>query len=71
MYKRQGSRFTLVLIPKFLENNTQLAVEPYLRFGSDNAFGVVRLNINLDNPWGFSFDDRQVWGLRVAGGAAF
>jgi hypothetical protein len=68
---RVGSRFTLVLIPKFKEQNTQLAIEPYLRFGRDNAFGSVRLNINIDNPWGFSFDDRQVWGLRIGGGAAF
>lgn len=68
---RVGSRFSLVLIPRFPSNNTQLAVEPYLRFGSDNAFGAVRLNINLDNPWGFSFDDGQVWGLRIAGGAVF
>lgn len=68
---RVGSRFTLVLIPKFRENNTQLAVEPYLRFGNENAFGAVRLNVNLDNPWGFSFDKRQVWGLRIGGGAAF
>ena len=68
---RVGSRFTLVLIPKFKEQNTQLAVEPYLRFGNDNAFGAIRVNINLDNPWGFSFDSRQVWGLRIAGGASF
>jgi hypothetical protein len=68
---RVGSRFTLVLIPKFKEQNTQFAVEPYLRFGNDNAFGAIRVNINIDNPWGFSFDDRQVWGLRIAGGAAF
>ena len=68
---RVGSRFSLVLIPKFNEQNTQLAVEPYLRFGRDNAFGAIRVNINLDNPWGFSFDARQVWGLRIAGGAAF
>ena len=68
---RVGSRFTLVLIPKYREQNTQLAVEPYVRFGNENAFGAVRLNINLDNPYGFSFDARQVWGLRVAGGAAF
>jgi hypothetical protein len=68
---RVGSRFSLVLIPKFKEQNTQLAVEPYLRFGKDNAFGSIRLNINIDNPWGFSFDDRQVWGLRLGGGAAF
>lgn len=68
---RVGSRFTLVLIPKFNEQNTQLAIEPYLRFGRDNAFGSIRLNINIDNPWGFSFDARQVWGLRIGGGAAF
>jgi len=68
---RVGSRFSLVLIPRFSQNNTQLAAEPYIRFGRDNAFGAIRLNINLDNPWGFSFDDRQVWGLRIAGGAAF
>ncbi len=68
---RVGSRFSLVLIPKFKAANTQLAVEPYLRFGKDNAFGAIRLNINIDNPYGFSFDDRQVWGLRIGGGAAF
>ena len=68
---RVGSRFSLVLIPKWKEQNTQLAVEPYLRFGNENAFGVVRVNINLDNPYGFSFDARQVWGLRIGGGAAF
>jgi len=68
---RVGSRFTLVLIPKFKDANTQLAVEPYLRFGKENAFGAIRVNINLDNPYGFSFDSRQIWGLRIAGGAAF
>jgi hypothetical protein len=68
---RVGSRFSLVLIPKWQEQNTQLAVEPFLRFGNENAFGALRVNINIDNPWGFSFDARQVWGLRVAGGASF
>ncbi len=68
---RVGSRFSLVLIPKFTEFKTQVAIEPYLRFGNDNAFGAIRVNVNLDNPWGFAFDSRQVWGLRLAGGAAF
>jgi hypothetical protein len=68
---RVGSGFSLVLIPKFGEFTTQLAVEPFLRFGSDNAFGAIRLNINLDNAYGFSFDQEQVWGLRIGGGAAF
>lgn len=68
---RVGSRFSLVWIPKFPEEQTQLAVEPFLRFGNDDAFGAVRLNINIDNPYGFSFDSRQVWGLRIGGGASF
>jgi len=68
---RVGSRFSLVLIPKYRERQTQLAVEPYLRFGRENAFGAIRLNINLDEPFGFSFDSRKVWGLRIAGGASF
>ena len=68
---RVGSRFSLVWIPKFPEEQTQLAVEPFLRFGNDDAFGAIRVNINIDNPYGFSFDSRQVWGLRIGGGAAF
>jgi hypothetical protein len=68
---RVGSRFSLVLIPKFNERKTELAVEPYLRFGRENAFGAIRLNINIDEPFGFSFDARKVWGLRIAGGASF
>ena len=68
---RVGSRFSLVLIPKYRERHTQLAVEPYLRFGRENAFGAIRLNITLDEPFGFSFDSRKVWGLRIAGGASF
>jgi hypothetical protein len=68
---RVGSRFTLVLIPKYKEQNTQLAVEPFVRFGNENAFGAVRLNINIDNPNGFSFDSQKIWGIRIGGGAAF
>ena len=68
---RIGSRFSLVIIPKYREQQTQFAIEPYLRFGNENAFGALRLNINIDNPNGFSFDDRQIWGLRIGGGAAF
>lgn len=68
---RVGSRFSLVLIPKYEERKTQLAVEPYVRFGGENAFGAIRLNINIDEPFGFSFDARKVWGLRIGGGASF
>jgi len=68
---RVGSRFTLVVLPKIPEQRTQLAVQPYLRFGSDDGFGSVGVNINLDNPGGFAFDKQQVWGLLFGGGAAF
>jgi hypothetical protein len=68
---RVGSDFSLVLIPKYQEQKTQLAVQPFLRFGNENAFGALMVNINLDNPNGFSFDSARVWGLRIAGGAAF
>lgn len=68
---RVGSDFSLVLIPKYQEQKTQLAVQPFMRFGNENAFGALLLNINIDNPNGFSFDSRRVWGLRIAGGASF
>jgi hypothetical protein len=68
---RVGSDFSLVLIPKYQEQKTQLAVQPFMRFGNENAFGALLLNINIDNPNGFSFDSARVWGLRIAGGASF
>lgn len=68
---RVGARFTLVILPKIPEQRTQLAVEPYLRFGSEDAFGSLGVVINLDNPGGFAFDKDQVWGLLFGGGAAF
>jgi hypothetical protein len=68
---RVGSDFSLVLIPKYQAQKTQLAVQPFMRFGSENAFGALMVNINLDNPNGFSFDSARVWGLRIAGGASF
>ena len=68
---RVGSRFTFVILPKIPQQRTQLAIQPFLRFGSDDAFGSVGVVINLDNPWGFAFDGDQVWGLRIGGGAAF
>lgn len=69
---RVGSQFNVVILPKIPANQkTQVSLEPYLRFGSDDGFTSVSLVINLDNPWGFSFDKEQVWGLRIGGGAAF
>lgn len=66
-----GSRLSLVVIPKFSNQQTQLAVEPFLRFGSDRAYGTLRLLMNIDNPSGFAFDKHGVWALRAGGGVAF
>lgn len=72
---RVGSTFNLVMLPRQKEpppnEATQLSLQPFLRFGREDAFTSVGLVINLDNPWGFSFDKEQVWGLLIGGGAAF
>lgn len=72
---RLGSTFNLVILPRKKEpppsQATQLSVQPFLRFGREDAFASVGIVINLDKPWGFSFDKEQVWGLLIGGGAAF
>lgn len=68
---RTGANFTLVILPSFEGQKTQLAVEPYFRFGGENQFGVAKLLINIDRPHGFAFDDNGVWGLNLGGGFAF
>ncbi|MGB5810253.1 MAG: hypothetical protein WBG86_06965 [Polyangiales bacterium] len=72
---RVGSTFTLAILPRGIgiagNQKTQLALQPFMRFGSEDAFASVGVVINLDDPWGFSFDKEQVWGLRIGGGAAF
>ncbi len=53
------------------QDNAQVAVEPFVRVEGEHVFGFARFTINLDDPWGFAFDDDGVWGLRLGGGARF
>jgi hypothetical protein len=71
---RTGANFTLVLLPGWdgsTNAKTQLAVEPFFRFGTENQFGAAKLLINIDSPNGFAFDKQGLWGVNLVGGFAF
>lgn len=58
--------------------DAQVALVPTVRvytnskpFKRGAAYGQVALNVNLDEPFGFSFDDGRVWGLFFAFGYTF
>jgi hypothetical protein len=50
---------------------TQLALVPFVRLEGESGFGYLRMTINLDEPYGFAFDDDGIWGLHAGGGARF
>ncbi len=52
-------------------DDAQLAMEPFIQLaiGSSTYFRA-RFTINFDDPYGFSFDDRGVWGLHLGIGGA-
>ena len=68
-----GGRFQTVLwaTPEDDEDLTQLAFVPFVRLEGESGFGYLRMTINLDEPYGFAFDDRGIWGLHAGGGARF
>ncbi|MEZ4287480.1 MAG: hypothetical protein R3A47_04920 [Polyangiales bacterium] len=68
---RVGGLFNFALWPRVDGQKTQLSIEPYLRIGRDDQFVTARLLVNLDNPYGFSFDKNKIWGLRIGAGMAF
>lgn len=61
----------------------QMSLEPFVRIDFGDPFLLARLTINLDEPWGFSFDDPDggspdsvydddaVWGLHLGVGTEF
>ncbi|NOY89754.1 MAG: hypothetical protein GXP55_01000 [Deltaproteobacteria bacterium] len=70
-----GLRLTMVLYADLapstssLDNdNLQFALMPYARFLFGRSFVTAGLEINLDTPFGPSFSDAGVWGLRVGAG---
>jgi hypothetical protein len=53
------------------EGDSQLFLEPYFRAHFGPGFLTARFTLNLDDPYGFSFEEDKVWGLHLGGGAVF
>jgi len=69
-----GGRFQVVWIPTLDGEDAdrlQMAIEPFARVELENAFLYAKLTLNLDEPFGFAFDDHGVWGLHIGGGTRF
>lgn len=49
-------------------DNVQLALEPFVRVDLDPVFVNSRFTLNLDNPWGFSFDTGGIWAFHLGAG---
>lgn len=52
-------------------DNAQVALEPYVRGNIGAGFLNARFTMNLDEPYGFAFDEGRVWGAHVGGGLTF
>ncbi len=68
---RAGGRMSLVVMPRFTGQKTQLAAEPYVRVHNDRWFGNLSVLMNIDRPHGFGFDRGGIWSLRLGGGLNF
>lgn len=70
-----GARFQLfwwaVDDTPFLDDMAQMSLEPFFRIDFGQPFLHGRLTINLDDPFGFSFDEGGVWALHLGGGTEF
>jgi len=66
-----GFRFAGVFIPTRGGDNEQFSFEPYIRGAFGPGFFLARITMNLDNPYGWSFDDGGVWGIHAGGGFAW
>jgi len=50
---------------------TYLAVEPYGRFDFGAMFLDARFTLNIDEPYGFSFDSGKLWAIHAGLGSSF
>lgn len=53
------------------EDTAQFALEPFARYDFSNYFATGRFTLNLDDPYGFSFDENAIWGLHLGFGGTF
>jgi hypothetical protein len=51
--------------------STFLAVEPYARFDFGAMFLATRFTLNIDEPYGFSFDSGKFWAIHLGFGSSF
>ena len=49
----------------------QFALEPYVRVGAGSGYFLARFTLNLDEPYGSSFQEDEIWGLHLGGGLAW
>jgi hypothetical protein len=54
-----------------LDRFFQLALEPFIRVDLGKPFIQARLTMNLNNPWGYSFDGGGIWGVHIGAGTQF
>jgi hypothetical protein len=53
------------------EDTAQFALEPFARYDFNQFFLTGRFTLNLDNPYGFSFEEGEVWALHIGFGGTF
>jgi hypothetical protein len=67
-----GLRLPFTLMPTESGSSaTFFAMQPYGRFDFGAGFLDASLVLNVDEPYGFAFDDGRFWALRVGGGGSF
>jgi hypothetical protein len=66
-----GARLSLAwLLTREGDDDAQLALAPFLRHDFGSSFFTAQLLMNLDEPYGFAFDEGKVWGFFFGLGGA-
>jgi hypothetical protein len=50
------------------DDDAQFAFEPFVRYDVGNLFLSTRFSLYLDDPYGFSFDQGNIWAWHFAVG---
>lgn len=53
------------------DEDDQFALEPYVRVLAGSGYFLARFTFNLDEPYGSSFQEDEIWGLHLGGGLAW
>lgn len=53
------------------DSATFFAIQPYGRFDIGRGFLDASLVLNVDDPYGFAFDEGKFWAIRFGGGGSF